>query len=174
MIRRAYAIPLRRRIVADANEIGIKRAAEKWRVSRSNLYRWVQQTEKRRSTPTKVALRATVDAIVKDVAEKYGVAEAYITASESPQARPVRAEAWRQIIKATGCSMHSLAEVWGCHPQTVSYSMKEFEAETEGLLRLLEWSHGPSKALQIVLGRDPFTNNDIAAWNGLGSGRAAA
>jgi hypothetical protein len=40
--------------------------------------------------------------------------------------------------------------------------------------RRLVHQYGHARARAIVEGLDPATNADIAAWNGLGEGRAAA
>jgi hypothetical protein len=40
--------------------------------------------------------------------------------------------------------------------------------------RRLAWVYGPARAEAVMAGRDPATNADIAAWTGLGEGRAAA
>lgn len=46
-----------------------------------------------------------------------------------------------------------------------------WEEHTE---RRLAWVYGPARAAAMMAGRDPATNTDIAAWNGLGERRAAA
>lgn len=171
---KAHAITLRKRVVADANAIGIKRAARKWSVARSSVYRWVSAAAPRESIAKGTTLRDTCNRVVAEVAEKYGVAEADITTTGKHGVKAVRDEAWRQIIKLTGCSHRQLAALWGCHPQTVSVAMRSFTADTEHLLRMLDWSHGPERALRIVNGKDVSTVKDLDAWNALGGSRAAA
>ncbi len=46
-----------------------------------------------------------------------------------------------------------------------------WEEHTE---RRLAFAYGPARANAMMAGRDPVTNADIAAWNGLGGKRAAA
>lgn len=36
------------------------------------------------------------------------------------------------------------------------------------------WLYGPERAAAIMVGEDPATEADIAAWNRLGAGRVAA
>lgn len=171
---KTHAVTLRKHVVSDANTIGIKRAARKWGVARSSVYRWVSATKPRESIAKGTTLRDTCTEVVAEVAEKYGVSVSDITTTEKHCVRPVRNEVWRQVIKLTGCSHRQLAEVWGCHPYTVSAGVRAFTSDTEHLLRMLEWSHGAERALRIVNGKDVSAVKDLDAWNALGQSRAAA
>lgn len=43
------------------------------------------------------------------------------------------------------------------------------ESEHEaGLRRRLSWAHGPERADDIISGRDPAANRDLASWQALG------
>lgn len=46
-----------------------------------------------------------------------------------------------------------------------------WEEHTE---RRLAFVYGPARAKTMMTGRDAATNDDVAAWNGLGERRAAA
>lgn len=91
----------------------------------------------------------------------------------------------RRIIAETGCSACALADVWGCETSTVSGALaapaKAPKAKTDppkpkpwagydaATRERLTWKHGAARAKQIIEGRDPRTQSDIAKWRALGA-----
>lgn len=107
------------------------------------------------------------------------------------QEAKVRAVIWRIIFRATGCSARELARVWGCdvgcihraHAARPERQSRRAALKQRSNLRTdskaradLQWMntllfvYGPERAAAIVTGRDPKTNEDLAAWENLGAG----
>lgn len=85
-----------------------------------------------------------------------------------------------RILGECGCTIGALAEVWGCEPSTVYAAARAavqpritisadgkymgwgvYDAAT---IKRLRWAHGEARATQIIAGRDPKTQADLAAW----------
>lgn len=80
-----------------------------------------------------------------------------------------RRAAIARVAAETGCSMASIARAWGVDAGTVERAMRRgplgpYDAAT---MARLTWQHGPARAAQIAAGKDPNTENDIAAWRRL-------
>jgi len=106
----------------------------------------------------------------------------------------VRAAIWRIIFRATDCSANELARVWGCDVGSIlrvhaapsereqrRADIKKRMAETPDSktradlqwMRTLAFIYGPERAGAILAGRDPKTNEDLAAWRRLGTGASS-
>lgn len=119
--------------------------------------------------------------VIGEEALRYGVhAEAVINIVRGSH-RAV-ASAMRRIIAETNCTKAALADIWGCEASTVTAMLREPEpprpplhqarAVDEAIERFhdrLQWAHGSARAAQIIAGRDPATNRDIASWKRLGA-----
>lgn len=94
----------------------------------------------------------------------------------------VRNRVWRRIIRETGCNRADLARAWGTTRATIGHALglkrtpgtQEASIYDLRTITRLYFSHGQDRAAEIVAGRDPDTNDDIAAWRRLGTGRGAA
>ncbi len=68
----------------------------------------------------------TVWRIIESVAGEYGLAVADVHgASHAKPKLKARKEAWRRIIRQTGCSMNGLATVWGCDRKSLWRAKRE-------------------------------------------------
>ena len=106
----------------------------------------------------------------------------------------VRAAIWRIIFRATDCSANELARVWGCdvgsilrvHAAPQERELRRAAIKRKAVeppdsktradlqwMRTLAFVYGPERAGAIIAGRDPKTNEDLAAWRRLGGGVSA-
>lgn len=101
----------------------------------------------------------------------------------------VAKRAMRRILSETGCTPRELADLWGCEVSTVYQARREPSqptmADTAALsvvtrlggyddftIQHLRWRYGDARTQQIVAGKDPKTNADLAAWKRLGGSPA--
>ncbi len=90
-------------------------------------------------------------------------------------------QAWRVILRATGCTVGGLAHVWGCHRQSIHNSLRRTctpETKREAVERAqasatLRWVYGVALGEAKFSGHDRSTQTDIARWNALGRKDAA-
>lgn len=90
-------------------------------------------------------------------------------------------QAWRVILRATGCTVGGLAHVWGCHRQSIHNSLRRTIAPDLKAVAVaraqaratLRWLYGDFIADEKMGGKDHATRRDIARWNALGRKDAA-
>lgn len=90
-------------------------------------------------------------------------------------------QAWRVILRATGCTVGGLAHVWGCHRQSIHNSLRrtiEPDLKAVAVARAqaratLRWLYGDFIADEKMASREWQTRQDIARWNALGRKDAA-
>ncbi len=85
--------------------------------------------------------------------------------------------AWRQIVEETNCGYGELANLFGCGVKAIGVAVGVRPNPTfdpvKGLKSRLQWQRGSDAAADILNGRDPSTQADIARWNALGRKDAA-
>ena len=54
------------------------------------------------------------------------------------------------------------------HPNAVNFYRREWDR----LTAVLNWLYGPERTTEILAGRDPQSNADLAKWRGLGGFRS--
>lgn len=123
--------------------------------------------------------RSFVERVAREEAAAAGVTMSAILAGVGRRAVAARRKALRRIKRATGCSTYGLATVFGCDHGAVIDALRQDVGPSEGpydvwTIARLRARHGNERADAIIAGRDPATIADIAAWNRLGTGRAAA
>lgn len=145
--------------------------------------------------PVDTPARSTVERIARAQAEAYGVPfDDVVGLVNTPTVVAVRHAAMRQIVEETDCSLLGLCWAWGCGLKEARRAFSEapalptppsappvpppgllgdLDSYDAGTMRRLAQIYPQHRVMQIVLGRDPATNNDIAAWRRLGSGSAA-
>lgn len=118
----------------------------------------------------------------REQAEIHGATfDAVLNIRRDRAAVAARHAAYRAIMSETGCNPNELAQEWGIEPSAVYRALgsaftpagKKEGVSKGGLRYRLRWHHGEKRAAQILSGRDPATQADIAKWNMLGRRSAA-
>jgi hypothetical protein len=115
--------------------------------------------------------RTVVRRIVAEEAAAAGVTEHDVLCdTRKHKAVLARYRAVARIAHETGCSARGLAKVWGMSEGAAKKWMNagepsRYDAPTR---RRLVWAYGADRAREIITGRDPTTQADIAAWRQLG------
>lgn len=137
--------------------------------------------------------RSILTRIIREEAASAGVSETdVIQGVRAPAVMAARYAAIRRALKVTTCTQQGLARVWGIDVATIRQAMAEVGEKRAypaperapkssgpvydlNTADRLAWAHGEARAAQIVAGRDPRTESDIARWRALGGteGRAA-
>jgi hypothetical protein len=78
-------------------------------------------------------------------------------------------DAMMRGLVGVGYGTRHIANCLGRTPQDVEERFKLLRLE-----RQLGWQYGTDRASRILEGSDPASEDDLAAWNALGSRRAAA
>lgn len=117
---------------------------------------------------TKYPDRAVVERIVREeaIAGRAKVADV-LNASNRVAAKRARTRAIVRIMTETGCSHRGLEKVWGASLKRVARRSVHRDTELEITTARLVWAYGDARANQILAGKDPNTNRDIAAWKRL-------
>lgn len=141
--------------------------------------------------PANTPDRTVVERIARQEAERFGVSfDSVIGVGNGPTIVEARHAAMRRLVDETGCSLIGLCWAWGCgrdaarralgaKPLKKNFSTKRGAVpapapaptasayDTPTVRRLAE-IHPLERVAAIIAGRDPATNQDIAAWRQLG------
>ncbi len=120
--------------------------------------------------PRAYPARAVVERVIREEAWRTGARVAdVIGASRKPAAQEAITAAITRIMAETGCSHRGLEQVWGStlRKQARRPTVNGYDPST---IERLRWAHGDARTAQIVAGKDPATNADLAAWRRLGAG----
>lgn len=128
--------------------------------------------------PSNRPARDFVERVAREEAVAAGVSFDAILNSMGSKAVRARRLALRRVKCETGCSTYGLAAVFGCDHGAVLDALRDEVRPAPGpydkaTIARLRWAHGDERAAKIVAGTDKWTAADLAAWNALGSRRAA-
>lgn len=112
--------------------------------------------------------RGAVQRIVAEEARAYRARpDEVLGASNRIAAKRARSSAVSRIMEETGCSHRGLEKVWGASLKRLARRHVVRQATEAATVERLMWLHGDARTQQILDGKDPKTNQDLAAWKRL-------